>query len=136
MAKPTAAGAAKAEAPTETRLLAGPFSDGTMAEFGQAMARASQSIAANQAVLMGEAIDDLTALMRQAASSSSDPAAASRACAAYVEAAFRRTLAHWSVCAEAAAELSASALQLAGRRFAAQAQASHEPDPSHTPGKA
>lgn len=84
------------------------------------VARASQAMAARQSAVIAEAVNDLAALMRNAAPNPNDPTAAARAYSAYIENIMRRGMAQLTFSVETAAEMSASALELAERRMAAR----------------
>jgi hypothetical protein len=84
-----------------------------MTKMSAVVARAGQMMAARQAAAISEAIDDLTRLMHETLSETGNPAAISRAHAAYAEAMFRRSLRNLQLAAQNLAELSASALELA-----------------------
>lgn len=91
------------------------------------VARASQMMAARQSAVISEAVNDLATLMRNAAPNPNDPTAAARAYSAYVESVMRRGMAQLTFSVETAAEMSASALELAERRLAADETGSATP---------
>ena len=100
------------------------------------VARASQMMAARQSAVIAEAVNDLAALMRSAAPNPNDPNAAARAYSAYVENVMRRGMAQLTFSVETAAEMSASALELAERRLAAhETGAGHAANSELSPGK-
>lgn len=95
-----------------------------MSQLGVIVARANQTMAARQAAVITEAMDDLTALMQQSMPNASDPSAAMRAYATYTQSVFRRGVAHLSFAVDSAAELSKAALELARQRYLAEPEAS------------
>lgn len=102
-----------------------------MTKMNLIVSRAMQSMASRQGVVLTEAVSDMTSLMSAAMPNPNDPAATTRAYAAYVERVMQRGMAQLHFSVEVISEMSASTLDLAGRRLAAGELAGPEAAPGH-----
>lgn len=89
-----------------------------ISQMNQIVSRAAQAMAARQSAVITEAVADLTTMLRAATPNPNDPTATARAYAAYVEAVVQRGMAQLSFSVETIAEMNASTLELARKRFA------------------
>lgn len=102
-------------------------------QINQIVARAAQSMAARQSAVITEAVADMTTMLRAAIPNANDPTAATRACTSYVETVVQRGMALLSFSVETISEMSASALDLAQKRFATKEHV--EIEAPHAPGR-
>lgn len=91
-----------------------------LAQLGLVVARANQTMAARQAAVITEAMDDLNTLFAHAMPNASDPSASIKAYNTYLQSAFRRAVAQLNFSVDNAAEMSKAALELAQNRMMAE----------------